>query len=204
MKAEFSGRAGSQGLPNALRRLPEHWQTTPAEIATDESCDHLARTRVRVITRAIDIPAPAAVTFRWLCQLRVAPYSYDWIDNAGRRSPRELTPGTDRLALGQDFIIGTLASFVPNQHITLRAYPAAGRLFGLAALTYRVTPSSVHTSRLVARLLVHEPGNPWEHLRYHLLAWGDLIMMRKQLSTLKELAGQTTERGDRAGAGRGR
>ncbi len=185
MNAEFSVL---QGLPPGLRLLPEHWQTTAVEIATNDSCDQLAGTGARVLTRAIDIAAPAAVTFRWLCQLRVAPYSYDWIDNAGRRSPRELTPGVDRLALGQDFLIGTLAAFVPDEHITLRAFPGAERLFGLIALTYRVTAPSEHTSRLIGRLVLHEPDKPWEHLRYHALAWGDLIMMRQQFRTLRKLA----------------
>lgn len=183
----------SRGLPGRLRQLPQHWQTTAAEIETAESCDHLASTGGSVMTRAIDIPAPASATFRWLCQLSVAPYSYDWIDNAGRRSPRTLTPGTDLLCLGQNFLIGTLTAFEPGHHITVRAYPAAERLFGLVAMTYRVTASSGRTSRLVARLIVHQPGNPWEHLRYHALAWGDLIMMRKQLMTLRELARRTTE-----------
>ena len=54
-------------------RLPEHWQATADELAADYPCDRLAKTGVRALTRAVDIAAPAPVTFRWLCQLRVAP-----------------------------------------------------------------------------------------------------------------------------------
>jgi hypothetical protein len=80
--------------------------------------------------RAVDIEAPAPVTFRWLRQLRVAPYSYDWIDNRGRTSPRVLTPGLDRLEAGQAFEVGTLVDFARDEHITIRAVPAAEKWFG--------------------------------------------------------------------------
>jgi hypothetical protein len=72
--------------------------------------------------------------------------------------------------------------------------PAAGSTAPpLVAVTYRVTARSASGSRLVVRLLVHEPSRPWAHVRFHLLAWGDLIMMRKQLITLKQLAEQTAQ-----------
>jgi hypothetical protein len=169
---------------------PEHWQVTAAEIASDYPCDHLAQTAVRALTRGIDVDAPVPVTFRWLCQLRVAPYSYDWIDNVGRQSPRTLTPGLDQLANGQRLLIGEIADFAVNKHITLRSLPVAERLFGLVALTYLVTARASRNSRIVVRLLVHEPESCWQRTRFQLLAWRDLIMMRKQLITLKQLAEQ--------------
>jgi hypothetical protein len=173
--------------------LPWHWGATADELIAGYPCDRFAKSDVRALTRAIDIDAPASVIFRWLSQLRAAPYSYDWIDNAGRTSPRALTPGLDRLEVGQGFVVGTLADFALDDHITIRALPAAETWFGLVALTYRVAARRPHTSRLVVRLLVHEPTRLWEHVRFHLLAWGDLIMMHKQLITLKRLAEQTAQ-----------
>src|SRR5215207_3591766 len=138
-----------------------------------------------VLHRAVDVAAPAAVTFRWLCQLRVAPYSYDLLDNRGRRSPRTLTPGLDELAVGQRVCrIFRLESFTPGSLLTLR-------LTGTVALTYAAVPAGADASRLVARVRM----SGLDPVRRRALAWGDLVMMRKQLRTLGALA----ERDARAG-----
>jgi hypothetical protein len=101
---------------------------------------------------------------------RVAPYSYDLLDNLGRRSPRCLTPGVERLEVGQRFMsIFSLDSFAPDDHLTLSA-PGV-------AVTYAVR-ARADRSRLVARVVFNAPGG----------RLGDLVMMRKQLLTLKELA----------------
>ena len=68
------------------------WGTTAAERTRPFPCDRWLPGADDALFRAVDVDAPARVVFRWLCQLRVAPYSYDWIDNFGRTSPRRLTP----------------------------------------------------------------------------------------------------------------
>ena len=69
------------------------WGSTAAERAMPLPCDDALPDATDAYHRAVDVEADAAVVFRWLCQLKVAPYSYDWIDNLGRRSPQRLTPG---------------------------------------------------------------------------------------------------------------
>ena len=141
------------------------------------------------------VEAPAPRVFRWLCQLRVAPYSYDLLDNLGRRSPRELTPGLDELVVGQRFMtIFTLAAFERDKDVTLRIVPGGPRaLFGDLAISYAALPDGGSRSRLVAKLRVGLPGDRLlVRLRRTLLAWGDLFMMRKQLLTLKALAEKTS------------
>jgi hypothetical protein len=165
------------------------WGDTATERALPLPCDELVPGDVMVLNRAVDVAAPAAVTFRWLCQLRVAPYSYDLLDNGGRRSPRTLTPGLERLAVGQRMCrIFTLESFEPGSQLTLRLTSApARRAFGDAAITYAVTSTGPATSRLLAR--VRAAG--LDPVRRHALAWGDLVMMRKQLRTFAALAERT-------------
>jgi hypothetical protein len=139
------------------------------------------------MTRAITVAAPVALTWRWLCQVAVAPYSYDWIDNRGRRSPRELTPGADRLELGQTMaVVFRLVSVEDGRQWTAVTTPRGQRLFGPVAMTYAAEPDPAG-SRIVCRLAVAADGR-LRRAKAYALGWGDLVMMRRQLLNLKALA----------------
>jgi hypothetical protein len=155
-----------------LNRIAAVW---PSKRKASLPCDALRpRADVRA-DRAISIAAPPAIVFSWLCQLRVAPYSYDVLDNLGRRSPRERDPELVHLRVGQRFMtIFALQSFADGEQITLRSKGVA--------VTYAVRPDGAG-SRLHVRVLF---GGP--RLLARPLAVGDLVMMRKQLLTLKSLA----------------
>lgn len=162
------------------------WGSTAAERARPQPCDALLPDPDDVAWRAITIAAPPATVFRWLCQLRVAPYSYDLLDNLGRRSPRTLTPGLENLEVGQRVAtIFTLASYVRDEHLTIvtRGNP----VFGDVAVTYAVSPYGAG-SRLLAKLLVRYPRTPLGRAMSTMLVAGDFVMMRKQLRTLRVLA----------------
>jgi hypothetical protein len=160
------------------------WGSTAAERAVPLPCDRHVPGAASVLHRAIDIDAPPGVVFRWLCQLRAAPYSYDLIDNFGRRSPQMLTPGLDELAVGQRFMtIFDLAEFEHDRQITLVV--RRGRwAFGAVAVTYAVVPEAGDRCRLLVRVATRG-GSP---IRRRVLPWLDLVMMRRQLLNLKGLA----------------
>lgn len=164
-----------------------NWGGTAAEVDRRYPCEDYLDGPVERLTRAVTVRAPAALTYRWLCQTSVAPYSYDWLDNWGRRSPRELTPGADELRIGQRVMVFELREIEPGRGFSGRSYAAAERLFGPNAGTYEVAPLDAGSCRLVCRLVF---GTRWPlgRLWATLLAYGDLVMMRKQLLTLKALA----------------
>jgi hypothetical protein len=171
--------------------ISHDWGTTSSERALPFPCDALIPNPDDVLFRGVTIAAPAERIFRWLCQLRAAPYSYDWLDNGGRRSPREPTPGLENLAVGQSVMrIFTLAAFEPDRHLTIRVKPStsASPTFGDVAATYLILPVPDGTCRLLAKLLVVYPRGVSGALMRRLLPWGDLIMMRRQLLNLKQLA----------------
>jgi hypothetical protein len=165
------------------------WGSTPEERAMTFACDAWCDRDGESLFRAVTVRAPPSIVFRWLCQLRVAPYSYDWLDNLGRTSPRQLTPGLDALGRGQRVMsIFELVDFARDSHLTLVLRSGTG-LFGPLAITYLVLPRDRGESRLVVKLRERvRARGVLGRTRWKLLAAGDLVMMRKQLVTLKALA----------------
>jgi hypothetical protein len=174
-----------------LSPLGATWGVEPAETAIEFPCDRLDGGFDADYYRGVTVHATPAAVYRWLCQLRAAPYSYDWIDNGGRRSPRHLIPGLENLAIGQTMMtIFDLIDFEPDRHVTVRIKPgsSAQRLFGDVAGSYLVVPREGDGCRLLAKLRVRYPRGPRGWLMRTLLPPGDLIMMRRQLLNLKRLA----------------
>jgi hypothetical protein len=172
------------------------WGTEPGERRLAFPCDRLITHPDAVVYRGVTVCADPEVVFRWMCQMRAAPYSYDWIDNRGRQSPRHLIGGMDQLAIGQDVMsIFDLADFALNQHLTIRTKPdtPAYRIFGDAAASYLIIAKSARTCRLLVKLVVKYPRGAIGRLMRVFLPWGDLIMMRRQLLNFKGLAEQTTK-----------
>ncbi|MGH9874020.1 MAG: hypothetical protein ACRD9S_16335 [Pyrinomonadaceae bacterium] len=181
-----------------MTSISETWGTEPDERRLTFPCDDMISQPDDALYRGVTVNASPATVFRWLCQMRAAPYSYDWIDNGGRQSPRELTPGLENLVIGQDVMrIFTLTDFGKDRHLTLRLKPKsrASQTFGDLAVSYVLVPlagdHSRRSCRLLVKLIVKHPRGLYGRVMRAVLPWGDLIMMRRQLLNLKRLAEKT-------------
>ncbi|SDS38114.1 hypothetical protein SAMN04488570_1753 [Nocardioides scoriae] len=175
----------------AVRAEVRAWNVTAREAHDHHPADRHVPPGGAHFVRAVDVDADPATTWRWLCQLSVAPYSYDLVDNLGRLSPSSLTPGAERLELGQHFLIGPVVELEVGQRVVTAARGLGRRVCGPVAMSYEVVPGRLTRSRILVCLAVGPPRAP---LRAADLAWqrllgaGDLVMMRHQLHRLRGLA----------------
>jgi hypothetical protein len=165
--------------------MVDAWGATDDDVRRPLPCDRLLPDAELVVHRAVDVAAAPELVFRWLCQLRAAPYSYDLVDNFPRRSPRRLTPGLDRLVVGQPAMrIFRIVSFTRPEQISFISRAPLGRI----AVTYAVIPRD-DGAHLLMRLRWTPPTVPvGRRLFTRAVAVGDLVMARRQLLNLKRLA----------------
>ncbi len=177
-------------MPAMEPKVIHRWGVTPGEEAQTYRSDEVMPEAPSRWLHAVSVQAPAAAVFQRVCQLRAAPYSYDWIDNRGRRSPREVLPWCAELAAGQEIMtIFTLESFVLDVEVTMRTTPCRYEtLFGACTITYRVVPQDSGGCRLISVVRAEDGRGPAVGLRRWLMCWCDTVMMRKQLRTLAALA----------------
>jgi len=184
------------------RGIAYTWGSTPQERLMSFPCDRYIDSSDEAYFRAIDVNAPAQILFRWLCQLKVGSYSYDWLDHLeriffkvsesirDRPSPEQLLPGVENLAIGQRVMgIFKLVEFEQNRHLTIVLDDKlAIAIFGDIAASYVLVPIAPNTCRLILKGHIRYPRNPfWSWIRW-VMPWGDLLMMRKQFLRLKHLA----------------
>lgn len=70
--------------------IGDRWGVTDGEMRRSYPCDDFVASPTLRAWRGVSVKAPAAAVWPWVAQVRIAPYAYDWIDNLGRRSPRQL------------------------------------------------------------------------------------------------------------------
>jgi hypothetical protein len=162
--------------------IGDRWGVTAAEAARSYPCDAVVPRPVLQAWRGVTVDAPPAAVWPWVTQIRLAPYSYDWIDNLGRRSPAELR-GLGDPRPGQNFT--AVAARPIGEVLCVEAgVQLTGRIAG-AVMSYVLVAQDGSTRLLLkivmARLRAAAP----------LVSVGDLVMARRQLLNLKRLAETT-------------
>lgn len=182
--------------------LLKSWGATSDENTGAVIGDDLIPNARITATRCITLAAPPDEVFPWVRQMgfgRAGWYSYDWIDNLGRKSARRIHPEWQHTESGDRIPAGPM-SFIAEDVVAPHSFVLSTSPRGVPkrlmfTLAYELRPH-LDGTRLVTRMRarVNLPGG---QLLEHLLSIGDGIMVRKQLRTLHsvisgELRAKTT------------
>ena len=161
--------------------IGDRWGVSDAETRRHYPCDDLVPAPNLQAWRGVSVDAEPAAVWARLKQVRLAPYSYDLIDNLGRRSPADRRDLPDPVvgdpftrAFGRDQ--GVVVAVGPGDHLT-------AQIMG-AYMSYVVRRDDSGT-RLLLKVVAQMPP-----LLARPLCLGDLLMARRQLVRLGTLAEQ--------------
>jgi hypothetical protein len=175
------------------RVIGDRWGVTHEEIALRYPCDDLVPDPAFRAWRGVTARAKPDLVWQWVAQIRLAPYSYDWIDNLGRRSPQELR-GLPDPVVGEPFTCALGGHRVGRIEMVSVGRQLTGTIMG-AVMSYLVVPIErdvlVPIERDAETRLLLKIVTPGGRLTAPLLSVGDLIMARRQLLNLAALAERT-------------
>lgn len=173
----------------------EYWGATKEEINSPVVGDELIPDARLVATRCITIAATPAEVFPWLRQMgfgRAGWYSYDWIDNLGRKSASTIESKWQSLNPG-DLIPGGPANFQavvvdpPRAFVMRLVHKGRASQRVQFVLAYELRDHQSGT-RLVTRMRARIDAPGGRLAEKLLLAPGDGIMLRRQLLNVAQRA----------------
>lgn len=142
--------------------------------------------------RSIEIHAGASHVFTWVSQLRVAPYSYDYIDNRGRRSPYYLVKNLPPLRTGTHCLLAFhVFAFEENAFLACRFCEPVNSPLNLFIkglyIEYRLTENANKTC-LWCKVLGFVNRGIVSRTAFSMICGINRIMMRRQLRVFKRLS----------------
>ncbi len=173
----------------------QSWGASPEEIKGPVIGDDLCPAATLVATRSISIPARPEEIFPWIRQMgfgRAGWYSYDWLDNLGRKSATVIHDEWQHINTGDAVPAGPI-SFTAAIVEAPRAFvlevksgkAESPRLHFTLAYDLRKTDTG---TRLVTRMRSHIDLPGGKLIERLLLGPGDGVMVRRQLLNLRKLA----------------
>jgi len=177
----------------------QYWGATPEEIQSPVVGDDLCPKATLIATRSITISAPPHDVFPWIRQMgfgRAGWYSYDWLDNLGRKSATTIHDEWQSVEAGDKVPSGpisfTAAIVEAPRHFVLEIKSLGKRSPKLHfTLAYELRDDPQGT-RLVTRMRSHINGPLGSLIEKLILGPGDGFMLRRQLLTISKNASKNS------------
>ena len=176
----------------------QFWGATTDEINSVVVGDDLCSNATLIATRSITISAPPQDVFPWIRQMgfgRAGWYSYDWLDNLGRKSATSIHDEWQSVVAGDKIPSGpisfTAAIVDAPRHFVLEIQSMgkkSPRLHFPLAYELRDDPRG---TRLVTRMHSHIALPFGSLIEKLIIGPGDGIMLRRQLLTISKNASRS-------------
>lgn len=146
----------------------------------------------RELLRCVEINASSENIFVWLKQLRIAPYSYDFIDNRFKKSPAFIIDNLPRLKVYTHFLlVFNILEFNENSFIIARfcepINPPVNLYMKDMYIEYRIVEDASN-SKLWCKIKGYFNANISSRGFYFIFSLANKIMMSRQLKNIKKLS----------------
>ena len=157
-----------------------------------DSMADISNTDCRELLRCIEIKAGASDIFVWLKQLCIAPYSYDFIDNRGKKSPDFIIENLPPLKTYTHFLlVFHVLKFEGNSFITGRfcepINPPVNLYLKDMFIEYRIEEKAAN-AKLWCKIKGYYNNDIFSRGFFFIFSAVNKIMMTRQLKNIKKLS----------------
>jgi hypothetical protein len=187
-------------LSPLLRPWHLRWGASAQERTASMAGDDLVPVSHFTATRAVTINAPPDAVWPWLLQVgfrRAGFYSYDLLDNLGRRSADDVLWQWQHLQVGDVVAPMTNPYTSATSFVLAECTPFTTLLWAKpdSTWTWSLRPLPGGQTRLVTRIRQRYDWRPAAWVTVVLAELGDFAMMRKMLLGIKQRAERSSLRG---------